>query len=641
MHDWLQAGLGGASMLIGVLLLRRGGAPDTSLGREVEPAAVSAGELPVLDYAALVERTGSAQLVEALRVKLGLPAEVFEAAVRPVLARYGEFVQLMPASESHHHADPGGLLVHALEVAGIALDLRRGQVLPRGAAPEVIGELAHRWSYAVFVAGLLHDIGKPVADLRVQMRCPDGTLRPWSPLGEALPACRATGYRVEFMARGARDYEWHGRLPVLLLNRIVPASMLGWLAADVALMRELLACLSADKAAPGGAILDLVRRADAESARRGPLIERLMAALRALLKDGGGLPLNRSGAAGWVSGNELWFVSKRLADEVRHYLEESDADPDGIPADNQRLFDTWQEYGALIANPRSGGAIWQVDVTGAGYSHRLTVLRFPLSRLYPHESEYPAPMIGTVEPVPLLDVESGSPSSVAAGGEDSATGGAVPATTPENRDVPAGAAVAPTPELPVAEVEYLEDAEAQRRALLSQRPAGGPAAPRMGAPVSLPQQAVLTEEGTPKAPDAALRFMGWLQQGLAEGSIRSNETGAWVHFVAEGMLLVSPRIFKEFARRFGEDGGGGIGDDGGAAVDEADRGKAIQRQVLRAGWHLAADKGVNILAYQVVRGGRAVSQLSGVVIVRPERFVQPLPPANPVLARLPQKAKAA
>ncbi|MBK9349927.1 MAG: DNA-binding domain-containing protein [Sulfuritalea sp.] len=57
-------------------------------------------------------------------------------------------------------------------------------------------------------------------------------------------------------------------------------------------------------------------------------------------------------------------------------------------------------------------------------------------------------------------------------------------------------------------------------------------------------------------PDAAGRFMAWLQQGLADGTLPVNVAGALVHFVPEGMLLVSPRIFREFATRFGEDGHG-------------------------------------------------------------------------------------
>lgn len=44
-----------------------------------------------------------------------------------------------------------------------------------------------------------------------------------------------------------------------------------------------------------------------------------------------------------------------------------------------------------------------------------------------------------------------------------------------------------------------------------------------------------------------------------------------------------------------------------------------------------------MLSYQVVRGERAVSQLSGVVIPNPERFIHPVPAINPALVRLPAK----
>ena len=134
----------------------------------------------------------------------------------------------------------------------------------------------------------------------------------------------------------------------------------------------------------------------------------------------------------------------------------------------------------------------------------------------------------------------------------------------------------------------------------------------------------------PQAPDGAHRFMAWLQQGLADGTLPVNAAGALIHFVPEGMLLVSPRIFREFATRFGDDGNSPA-----PAAGDPDIGKSIQRQFLRAGWHRRAGKGVNMLSYQVLRGERAVSQLSGVVIPNPERFVTPVPAINPVLVRLP------
>ncbi|MDM0035696.1 hypothetical protein QTI33_26420 [Variovorax sp. J22P271] len=40
----------------------------------------------------------------------------------------------------------------------------------------------------------------------------------------------------------------------------------------------------------------------------------------------------------------------------------------------------------------------------------------------------------------------------------------------------------------------------------------------------------------------------------------------------------------------------------------------------------------NILRYEVIgRGGTAVSRLSAVVLIEPGKWVQPVPPSNPVL----------
>ena len=355
-------------------------------------------------------------LVDLIRIKMGFPREVFEPVVRPVIEGYAAYVLGLPATNSRPPVDAGARFTHALQVGSRALDFRRGQILPRGAAPEVIGAQAHRWTYAVFVAALLYDIR-------------------------------------------------HEGLAEQLLNRCVPSLVLEWLAADAELMRELVAFLSGDDSAPTGAISDLVRR-----------------------------------AAGQAPSGDL--------------------------------------------RPRGRGDL-QVQET----------------------------------------VQAPSPLGVKAEGD--VEGPATASTTTMAMDEPA---------LPDEEAEYLEDVD------------GG-------------------------QPDAARSFMVWLQQGLADGTLPVNVAGALVHFVPEGMLLVSPRIFRVFAMRFGDHASGSA-----PAAGDPDVGKSIQRQFLRAGWHRRAEKGVNILSYQVMRGERAVSQLSGVVIPNPERFLDPVPAVNPVLVRLPAEA---
>ncbi len=130
-----------------------------------------------------------------------------------------------------------------------------------------------------------------------------------------------------------------------------------------------------------------------------------------------------------------------------------------------------------------------------------------------------------------------------------------------------------------------------------------------------------------ETPLGAQRFIAWVQRGLADGSIVYNETGAMVHFVEAGMLLVSPRIFREFAALHGESGDGKPTELVGDKI-----GTGIQREVIRAGWHVFGPKKVNVLRYQVKRRNDSPGiVLSGMVIKDPERFVNPVPPINQML----------
>lgn len=127
-----------------------------------------------------------------------------------------------------------------------------------------------------------------------------------------------------------------------------------------------------------------------------------------------------------------------------------------------------------------------------------------------------------------------------------------------------------------------------------------------------------------------MRFMRWVQEGLSEGSMPYNRADAMIHFVDEGMMLVSPVIFRKFAELFGEEGDGTPSDRAGSKL-----GTGIQRQVTNAGWNLVSgEKKSNIQRYMVIGAdGEGKKLISGVVILDPVRFVNPLPPNNPCIVR--------
>ena len=131
------------------------------------------------------------------------------------------------------------------------------------------------------------------------------------------------------------------------------------------------------------------------------------------------------------------------------------------------------------------------------------------------------------------------------------------------------------------------------------------------------------QEEPKEAPPVAMAFMQWLQQGLASGEIRYNVTGSPVHFVKDGMALVSPLIFRQYAKACGQS----------EDEDPERQGLAEQREVLKAGWHVPGPDRKNIHTFAVVKkGGSRAGKLSAVVLAEPHRFVMPVPPPNPALA---------
>ena len=431
-----------ASKLYRKKIVQGSSAPDAAVvvgpaatGVQLQVAGTAKGWLRVLQANQLLAHLRADAALDATWRQSRLASVVWKRDLLTAIERYAQFVQLMPASESHHHAHAGGLLAHTIEMVLAAMTWRNGHFLPSGAAIEQIDEERDVWTYVVFFAALLHDIAKPLTDLRIHWRAAQMVepLR-WTPVAGNLVQLtegrRDAEYLVEFTPKSLHDYGAHSRLAVTLLGQIAPTTALSFLARTPQAMDALTQYLTGqDKTS---LVARLVSRADQASTQKSllsgsrarfetatslPLIELLMNALKAMLRSGTALPLNRSGAAGWVYDGSVWFVAKRLADSVRAWVRQQAPD-ESIPGDNKndRLFDTWQEYGCIQPNPKTGQAVWYVVVhggspaasPGAGgqggaeegegaYTHALTMLRFPLEKLYDDAALFPPRMLGHLE----------------------------------------------------------------------------------------------------------------------------------------------------------------------------------------------------------------------------------------------------
>ncbi len=643
--------------------------PTAAARPSTPPTRWPEATLPVIDFIDLVSQTGSATPIEQTRQSCGLNDSTWDEFIFPVIRHVGELMQQLPASESHHHAQPGGLWIHTCETLHHAVRLRQGVVLPAGRDAEDQSKHRHRWTAGIIIAALLHDVGKTITDLNVRLYGHTHRGTAWNALAGDMRTAQATDYSVDFPKTTDRDYRAHQRHGALLMQRLVPATTLTWLSEDPPLLVALMHYLAGEADSTANPIAALVSAAERESVRANlldgartrfstsravPLIERLMEAMRRMLAEGGHLPLNRPGAAGYVYNGDIWFAAARLANAVRDYLRTHESTV-GIPGEdkNDRLFDVWQDYGACRANPATGRALWggRVEFDGSSTGYDLpSILRFPLDRLYPDPSQYPSELAGRISPLdqPSKPIDDPQPAPTAIPARlvaELPCAEAVPlpaSKTPDPAsngvDVPPVQSPAPVSSAtalflatdscaskPAATPTTLDAEDMATRAdfLIPPKIAAAPSLRPVAPAITLPALSAKSGAKADAAPSAeAIAFMTWVQHGIADASLSYNMPDALVHFVRHkdndrdtcAMLLVSPLIF----RRFAEVKGTG-----------AEAGLAVQRTFTAAGWHLRGTGGKNVVSYQIMRkGDRGGSLLNGFLVLQPERFFNPVPQIN-------------
>lgn len=158
-------------------------------------------------------------LLKRIKLNLGCPEKMFDDYVMPSIRRYAEFVHLLPASLSHHHSSSGGLFRHGLEVGFAASQLSQVEIFNTGESQEEKRNNETVWRFAAFLAGMCHDIAKPVVDMNV---FDESGHHHWNPESESLHVWASENnikkYHIEWVeGRGNR----HVQLTPYALQNII------------------------------------------------------------------------------------------------------------------------------------------------------------------------------------------------------------------------------------------------------------------------------------------------------------------------------------------------------------------------------------------------------------------------------------
>ena len=237
-----------------------------------------------------------------------------------------------------------------------------------------------------------------------------------------------------------------------------------------------------------------------------------------------------------------------------------------------------------VLTPNRDRAVWPARVTLGEWQQDFTLLRFPASRLWPDPAIRPDTCHGTIQPLAGTDVGEGpeTPPAASQSVMDEPLARVMPAPTSPRVSEPPAPAVEPPGSVTVV------------------------VAP------TLPVTTITEAPAFTKPMDLGQAFLAWLKQGLLNGELPINTVHSRVHRVREGVLLVSPGIFRDY----------------GIAVQAP--WASIQKRFQKLRLHRKTPEGFNIWNYTVV-GERRTRELKGILVDDAEKALGPdltLPPPN-------------
>ncbi len=221
--------------------------------------------LPTHSPQELVET--QADLVLALKQSCDATQDEFDRFYKASILRFAAFAHLLPASQAHHHRGAGGLLRHSLEVGLWALrEADKMPLIELTKMPGRKGIIVPRWQLTSFLAGLCHDIGKPMTDVSVRNHAATSH---WKPVKEPLWAWindqKIDAYFLEWQENRGKK---HVTFTAAMAKHVITDDELEWIGeGDTALLGWLMETLNGTPSNTNP-LYDVVIRADQKSVER-------------------------------------------------------------------------------------------------------------------------------------------------------------------------------------------------------------------------------------------------------------------------------------------------------------------------------------------------------------------------------------
>jgi hypothetical protein len=325
----------------------------------------------------------SSTMEERILYWLSLDTQVRALAER-LLQRFALTVGDLPASAAHHHAEPGGLYRHSLEVALKALEEFEGNMVMERRADGSVDSFRSsrnrpRWQYATFIAALCHDLGK-LFDLEVR-----GKGETWCPIHEPYAEFGRRTKTPVASWRGDREHGAHARASLVLLHHVISREDVAYL--GVPRLEHLFSCLAEGHSKSTASLLSVaVSRADQANvehaqaviaARPDSKAGQLLQAFQELIANGE-MGVNVPGAQVYVEADKAAVVVPMAITLVRDRLK---ARGISLPP-NIKLYDILRNA-RLVDADAAGRSVRRIKVQGRQGPVSLSALIFPAEKVVP------------------------------------------------------------------------------------------------------------------------------------------------------------------------------------------------------------------------------------------------------------------
>ena len=292
---------------------------------------------------------------------------------KPIIENYAKMVHLLPASEAHHHRGAGGLLRHGLEVGLYTLRTVEQKLYGLDLVPEIRIKAGARYRFASFVAGLCHDIGKPVTDMRVMGKTLEGDEHLWDPFSYTLYDWMVTKKIHKYFVtwRRNREPDSHEKISNLVLDRVLPSEHRSYIQEfDQSLLLKIMKAIQRDVHTEE--LAEIVLKADqkstAEDLKRSNLSSDLgtnvsVSAFRFYVDTMRRLfslnrwSINEAGSRVWVIDNKLFLVWPAAGEDIKDILIQENIN--WLPKDPKTISDILFEND-FFKQPEEEKRFWRI-----------------------------------------------------------------------------------------------------------------------------------------------------------------------------------------------------------------------------------------------------------------------------------------